>query len=87
MSKYPYTILNTQEYRGEVTPFENAFSSFEIGIPFLDCADKTIQQIYYFRWHIFCKHIRETPEGMLLQSFMTMFLLHTLHLENASIVG
>lgn len=44
-------------------------SPFDIGIPLLDCEDKTIEEIYYYRWHVFCLHIRKTPEGHIISEF------------------
>ena len=44
-------------------------SPYEIGIPLIDISDKIIEEIYYFRWHTFCKHIKETPEGYVITEF------------------
>ena len=33
-------------------------------IPLLECPDKELEKIYYFRWWTFRKHIKRTPAGM-----------------------
>ncbi|MEO3193011.1 hypothetical protein ABHC69_12785 [Parabacteroides distasonis] len=35
-------------------------------IPFFECPDKDIEEIYYFRWWTYRKHIKETPEGFII---------------------
>ena len=64
-----YCVLNKQEKKalhgrslGEIDPFA-------VGIPLVDCASSTLEEIYYFRWHTFCKHIRPTPEGWVVTEF------------------
>ena len=38
-------------------------------IPILDCPDKELERIYYFRWWTFRKHLRETPYGHVVTEF------------------
>lgn len=33
-------------------------------------SNKTIEQIYYFRWHTYCKHIKLTPIGYVITEFL-----------------
>lgn len=47
---------------GEVSPSE-------AGIPLLDIDDDIIEKVYYYRWNVFCKHIRKTPEGHVVTEF------------------
>jgi len=44
-------------------------------IPFFECPDQSVEEIYYFRWWSFRKHIEQTPDGFL----MTEFLTHVSH--------
>ena len=37
----------------------------------MDCPDKDIEQIYYFRWWTFRKHIKQTPEGFVITEFLS----------------
>ena len=36
----------------------------------LDKHDKTIEQIYYYRWWTFRKHIKQTPAGRIVTEFI-----------------
>ena len=38
--------------------------------PLLECPDKTIEQIYYYRWWTFRKHIKQTPAGHVVTEFI-----------------
>ena len=39
-------------------------------IPLFECPDKEIEEIYYFRWWTFRKHIKETPDGFVVTEFL-----------------
>jgi len=39
-------------------------------IPWFDCSDKELQEIYYFRWWTFRKHLKLTPAGYLITEFL-----------------
>lgn len=39
-------------------------------IPFFECADKQFEEMYYFRWWTFRKHIKKTPEGFVITEFL-----------------
>lgn len=39
-------------------------------IPWLDVPDTEMQRIYYFRWYSFQKHIRQTPNGYIIDEFL-----------------
>lgn len=39
-------------------------------VPLLDCPDKVLEEIYYFRWWTFRKHFMDTPEGVLISEFL-----------------
>lgn len=39
-------------------------------IPFFECPDKEIEQIYYYRWWVYRKHIKETPNGYVITEFL-----------------
>ena len=42
---------------------------FEQNIPWLDVPDKQMEEIYYFRWYSFQKHIKEIPGGFVIDEF------------------
>ena len=39
-------------------------------IPWFECPDKDIEQMYYFRWWVFRKHLKETPAGFVVTEFL-----------------
>ena len=39
-------------------------------IPLIDIPDKKIEEIYYFRWWTYRKHIKSTPEGFVITEFL-----------------
>lgn len=39
-------------------------------IPLFTCPDRDIEQIYYFRWWTWRKHIKQTPEGIIITEFL-----------------
>ena len=46
-----------------------AWDWFEQNIPWLDVPDPEIEEIYYFRWYSFKKHIKQTPDGYVIDEF------------------
>ncbi len=40
-------------------------------IPLFECPDPEVEEIYYYRWWTFRKHIRETPLGFVVTEFLT----------------
>jgi hypothetical protein len=43
---------------------------FKENIPWLDVPNKEFEQIYYFRWYSFQKHIKQTPYGFVIDEFL-----------------
>ena len=43
---------------------------FVKNIPLLDTPDQELNEIYYFRWYAFQKHIEKTPNGFLIDEFL-----------------
>ena len=39
-------------------------------IPFFDCPDPDFLETYYFRWDVYRKHIRHTPDGYIITEFL-----------------
>jgi hypothetical protein len=39
-------------------------------VPLFDCPDTVFEKIYYFRWWTFRKHIKQTPQGIVLTEFL-----------------
>jgi hypothetical protein len=43
---------------------------FERNVPLLDVPDKQLEEIYYFRWYSFKKHIKRTRDGFVIDEFL-----------------
>jgi hypothetical protein len=39
-------------------------------VPAFECPDQTVEEIYYFRWWTYRKHIRKTPRGFVVTEFL-----------------
>jgi hypothetical protein len=62
-SLYPEDIVNA-------IPDRDAWAWMQSHIPLLDCSDKTVEEIYYFRWWIYRKHIKHTSDGFVISEFL-----------------
>ena len=40
-------------------------------IPFFECPDHEVEEMYYFRWWSFRKHLERTPDGFVFNEFLT----------------
>ena len=65
-----YCFLNIDEHKKLYSMETGKISPFEAGIPLLDISDDTIQEIYYFRWHNYFRHVKETPVGYVITEFL-----------------
>ena len=39
-------------------------------VPLFECPDKQLQEIYYFRWHVYREHLKQTPAGWIVTEFL-----------------
>jgi hypothetical protein len=77
-------VLDPQDFRHHVD-FFNGMAKEEVvnyipdadawpwmkgNIPFFTCPDQQVEQIYYYRWWTFRKHIKKTPAGFLITEFL-----------------
>jgi hypothetical protein len=49
---------------------ESSWEWLQQNIPFFECADKDLEEMYYFRWWTFRKHIKKSPEGFVITEFL-----------------
>jgi predicted GH43/DUF377 family glycosyl hydrolase len=61
---------NDRELYSQHIPNAAAWDFLKVNIPLLDCPDREIEEIYYFRWWTFRKHIKQTPEGFVITEFL-----------------
>lgn len=64
-----FNAQDEEPYRGDI-PNSDAEDFLTAGIPRFDCPDPVFQEIWYFRWWSFRKHIRTTPYGRVILEFM-----------------
>lgn len=47
----------------------DAWDFLRQNIPLFDCPDEDLKEIYLFRWWVFRKHVRRTPDGFVITEF------------------
>ena len=61
---------NDNEIYRSFYPNSAAWSFLKDNIPLFDCPDKEFEEIYYFRWWTYRKHIKQTPDGFIVDEFL-----------------
>ena len=61
---------NDRELYPQHIPNAAAWEFLKNNIPLLDCPDRDIEEIYYFRWWTYRKHIKQTPDGFVITEFL-----------------
>jgi hypothetical protein len=51
-------------------PNAAAWDWIQANIPFFVCPDSDVEQIYYYRWWAYRKHIEKTPVGFIITEFL-----------------
>ena len=69
MNTKTYSLLDSTKVKETYASDLARLSPFDIGIPLIDISDKTIEEIYYYRWHTFCRHIRPVETGYVVTEF------------------
>jgi len=52
-------------------PNAQSWTWLERNIPFFECPDAEVEEMYYFRWWSFRKHLVKTPDGLVFTEFLT----------------
>jgi hypothetical protein len=60
---YPEEVVNA-------VPDAQAWDWMKANVPLFTCPDREIEQLYYYRWWAYRKHIKETPAGFLITEFL-----------------
>ena len=70
--KHYVEYFNTMEPENIVNYVSNeaSWAWMKENIPFFECPDKSFEQIYYFRWWTFRKHLKKTPDGFVFTEFL-----------------
>lgn len=59
-----------EEIYSELIKNEEAAEWMEKHIPYLECPDPLLEKVYYYRWWVYRKHIKNTPDGYVVTEFM-----------------
>ncbi|OHB66790.1 MAG: glycoside hydrolase [Planctomycetes bacterium RBG_13_62_9] len=51
-------------------PNRDSWAWMKENVPLFECPDKDFEQIYYFRWWTFRKHLKKTPDGFVFTEFL-----------------
>ncbi|MCU0917338.1 MAG: glycoside hydrolase family 127 protein, partial [Planctomycetes bacterium] len=51
-------------------PNRESWAWMKANVPFFECPDQGFEQIYYFRWWTFRKHLKQTPAGFVFTEFL-----------------
>lgn len=72
---FPHHIehFNTMEPETVVNhiPNDQVWDWLQKNIPLFECPDRSVEEIYYFRWWSFRKHIKQTPKCFVITEFLT----------------
>lgn len=70
--KHHVDFFNNMEPENIVNhvPNHQSWDWMKENVPFFECPDKCFEQIYYFRWWTFRKHLKKTPDGFVLTEFL-----------------
>ena len=69
MQEIKYNVLNEEKIREKFQSDLSEMSPFDVGIPLVDASDKELEEVYYYRWHSYCSHIKMTPMGYVVTEF------------------
>ncbi|TAJ08650.1 hypothetical protein DMA11_21045 [Marinilabiliaceae bacterium JC017] len=64
-----FNATDDELYKQYITNAE-AGDFLKNNIPYFECPDQEIEQIYYFRWWTYRKHIKKTPDGFVITEFL-----------------
>lgn len=54
----------------QAIPNDSAWDWMKNNIPLFECPQDNFEEIYYYRWWTFRKHIKETPQGLTVTEFL-----------------
>ncbi len=61
---------NDIEYHKQFINNSAAWSWLEHSMPLFECPDKQLEETYYFRWWVYRKHLKKTPDGFVITEFL-----------------
>jgi predicted GH43/DUF377 family glycosyl hydrolase len=64
---HPFVVLRPEVFRAELG---DDAAWITANAPLFECPDRKIEQIYYYRWHVFHEHLKQTPAGWIVTEFL-----------------
>ena len=70
--KHHVDFFNSMEPENIVNyvPNRQSWAWMKDNVPFFECPDKSFEQVYYYRWWTFRKHLKKTPDGFVFTEFL-----------------
>ena len=65
-----FNAMESENFTNTI-PNVQAWPWLEKEIPFFECPDHEVEEMYYFRWWSFRKHLVKTPDGWVITEFLT----------------
>ena len=59
-----------QELTTNAIPNSNCWHWMNANVPWFECSDPGLEEIYYFRWWTYRKHLKLTPDGFVVTEFL-----------------
>ncbi len=71
LKRYVEAFNQNDTERVETTIPNNAAAAWmQKNIPRFECPEPTLEEIYYFRWWTYRKHLQQTPDGFVVTEFL-----------------
>ena len=65
---------DTELYPGAI-PNAQAWAFLRQNVPDFECPDRRFEELYYFRWWTYRKHIKATPDGFVITDCIQAWIL------------
>ena len=65
-----FNSIDTETVKNYITN-DQAADWLAANVPLFECPDSLLQEIYYYRWWTFRKHLKQTPDGFVFTEFIT----------------
>lgn len=65
-----FNFYDEEIYVQEI-PNEKAYEWMKENVPYLELPDRTLEEIYYFRWWVYRKHVKNTEKGYVITEFLS----------------
>lgn len=70
MNENAYFILDPKELPALTEPSDGRVTPYDAGIPLFDSSDSMLNEIYFYRFDSYTRHIEMTPKGYVITEFL-----------------